>query len=322
MFKYLLAATLVTTATLLPAQEVPTQTLVAVVSKMQVTLKPSDVTLKIDNRSAPVTGLTPVVPGGVQIAILIDDGVRTPIGTQLDDLRSFIQHLPSGVEISIGYMRNGEVVVAQPFTTNLELAAASVRLPSGPPGISGNPYYCLSAFSKRWLESSAGSGQSAPKARFILMIANGVDPNSGNVSVHEANALTLRSRGFVNQDSPNVVNAVRDAQRAGIAVYSIYYYTDAGIRDGAAYFSGKSYLLQVADSTGGTAFTVGNGNPVSMAPFLKQFQNSIGQTYIATFRAPGNQKLVAIKFNTKLPDTKLRAADQVRPGTLQTGNLQ
>jgi hypothetical protein len=166
MFKYLLAATLATTATLLPAQEVPTQTLVAVVSKTQVTLKPSDVTLKVNNRSAPVTGLTPVVPSGVQIAILIDDGVRTSVGTQLNDLRSFVQHLPSGVEIFIGYMRNGEVVTAQPFTTNLESAAASVRLPSGPPGISGNPYYCLSAFSKRWLESSAGSGQSAPQGPF------------------------------------------------------------------------------------------------------------------------------------------------------------
>jgi hypothetical protein len=220
-------------------------------------------------------------------------------------------------------MRNGEVVAAQPFTTNLESAAALVRLPSGPPGISGNPYYCLSAFSKQWLKSSAGSGQSAPKARFILMIANGVDPYIGNVSVLEANASPLRTRGsFVNQDSPNVVNAVHDAQRAGVAVYSIYYYTDAGIRGGAAYFSGKKYLIQVADSTGGTAFTVGNGNPVSMAPFLKQFQNSIGQTYIATFWAPGNQKLVAIKLNTKLPGTKLRTADQVRPGTLQSGNLR
>jgi hypothetical protein len=147
------------------------------------------------------------------------------------------------------------------------------------------------------------------------MIANGVDPYNGN-------AFAFRSLESVNQSSPNVVNAVRDAQSAGVAVYSIYYYTDAGIRDGDAYFRGKSYLIQVADSTGGTAFTVGNGNPVSMAPFLKQFQNSIGQTYIATFRAPGNQKLVAIKLNTKLPGTKLRTADQVRPGTLQSGNLR
>jgi hypothetical protein len=59
-----------------------------------------------------------------------------------------------------------------------------------------------------------------------------------------------------------------------------------------------------------------------MAPFLRQFQNAIAETYIATFPAPGKKKLVEIKFSTKLPGTKLHSASQVRPGTMQSGGSQ
>jgi hypothetical protein len=133
------------------------------------------------------------------------------------------------------------------------------------------------------------------------MITNGVDPYNGSVSP-------------MNQNSPYVDSAIRDAQRAGIAVYSIYY-TDAGIRGGAASFSGQNYLSQVSESTGGRAYFQGTGNPVSMGPFLKQFTDSIAESYAATFTAPGNADLVRIKFSTNLPKTKVRAPAEVRPGT-------
>jgi hypothetical protein len=311
MIKYLLAASLLTTATLLPAQEgsVPTQALVVVESKTQLTAQVSNLTLKVENRNTSLTNLTKVVPNGAQIAILIDDGVRTSLGRQLDDLRSFVQHLPPGVEIFIGYLRNGDVDAVQPFTSDYASAANSIRLPTGSPGISGSPYFGLSAFVKQWPEATtAFAGPTVLKARFVMMITNGVDPYNGSVSP-------------LNQDSPNVGTAVEDAQRAGVAVYSIYY-SDAGIRGGAASFSGQSYLTQLSDSTGGACYTQGTGNPISMAPFLRQFQNAIAETYIATFPAPGKKKLVEIKFSTKLPGTKLHSASQVRPGAMQSGGSQ
>jgi hypothetical protein len=311
MIKYLVAATLFT-ATLLPAQQeglTPTQALVAVDSKTPVVPNISDVTLKVDNRNTPLTSLTQVTPAGAQVAILIDDGLRTTAGRQLDDLRNFIQHLPRGIEVYIGYMRNGDVYAAQPFTTDYAAAANTLRIPSGSRGISGSPYFCLSAFVKQWPEATtAFAGQSAPKARFVMMITNGVDPYNGSVSP-------------LNQDSPNVSSAVEDAQRAGVAVYSIYY-SEAGVRGEAASMSGQSYLAQLSGGTGGTAYFQGSFSPVSVAPYLNRFQKAIAETYIATFSAPGNKKLVPIKLNTKLPGTKLRTASSVRPGTMQEGNGQ
>ena len=117
-----------------------------------------------------------------------------------------------------------------------------------------------------------------------------------------------------NQDSPYVAEAVQDAQRSGVPVYSIYF-SDAGIRGGQASFSGQSYLEQVASGTGGRAYYQGTGNPVSMAPFLSQFQKAIAETYVATFDAPGDKNLVRVKLTTNMPGAKLRSADQVHPGT-------
>jgi hypothetical protein len=144
------------------------------------------------------------------------------------------------------------------------------------------------------------------KARFVLMISNGVDPYNGSTSV-------------MNQDSPYVESAVKDAQRAGVAVYSIYY-TDAGIRGPSASLSGQSYLAQVAEATGGMNYFEGTGNPVSMTPFLADFQHALANTYIAGFEAPAgkdpSRELVRIKL-TSSTKSKLHSPEEVRPGNLE-----
>ena len=134
------------------------------------------------------------------------------------------------------------------------------------------------------------------------MITNGVDPYNGRP-------------GVLNQDSPYVATAVTDAQRAGVPVYSIYY-TDAGFGPRRGSFSGQSYLSQVAQGTGGTTYYQGTGSPVSLEPFLKQFQTAIAETYVATFPVDANRKLVSLKVSTDLPKTRINAPDQVRPGTI------
>ena len=306
MVRYILASTLLT-ASLALAQEGPTttQALVAIDSKAPAALTASNVSLKINNKVTPLTSVAPVTPGGAQVAILIDDGLRTSVGRELGDLRSFITSLPSGIEVFVGYMQNGRVVPAQAFTADHAAAANSLRLPLGSPGISSSPYFALTDFTKRWPASSesvtSDNAQPTAKARFVLMITNGVDPYNGSTRIS-------------NQDSPYVSAAINDAQRAGAAVYSIYF-TNAGIGGGRASFSGQSYLSQVASATGGRSYYQGMGNPVSMTPFLEQFKQAIAETYIATFTAPDNKDFVPIKFTTSIPKTKLQSANQVRPGT-------
>jgi len=287
-----------------------TQALVSFDSKSPVSPTAKDVTLKVDNRQANLLNLTQVPANGAQVALLIDDGLRTSIGGELNNLRSFITSLPQGTEVFVGFMQNGRVAPAndvQGFTTDRAAAAQTLRLPMGLAGASASPYFCLSDFVKNWPsnaenQSGARSQQPTHKARIVLMITNGVDPYNGSTSI-------------LNQDSPYVASAITDAQRAGVPVYSIYY-GDSGFRRGRGSFSGQSYLLQVAQGTGGTTYYQGTGNPVSLIPFLKQFQNALAETYVATFPVDGNKKMVSLKLSTKLPKTKINAPSEVRPGTV------
>jgi hypothetical protein len=197
-------------------------------------------------------------------------------------------------------MSNGRVQIASPFSTEHEAAAAAIRLPMGMTGMSASPYFCLSDFVKQWPE---GQGQPA-KARVVMMLTNGVDPYNGSTRLS-------------NENSPYVDAAIADAQRAGVAVYSIYY-RDAGMRGESASMSGQGYLAKVADETGGDTYFEGSGSPVSLSPYLKQFVHALAETYIATFNvdptAAGRDHLLRLKMSTSTPKLKLRTAAEVRPG--------
>jgi hypothetical protein len=313
MTKHIFALTLLALA--IPAVQAqqesgtPTQALISVDSKTPSTPTAKDITIKVDNRVTPLLNLAPVPPNGAQVALLIDDGLRTSIGSEMNNIKAFLTGLPDGTEVFVGYMQNGRVVSADDmsgFSTNRAAVAQGLRLPFGLRGASASPYFCLSDFVKNWPPRAEGEAasqrQPAHKARIVLMITNGVDPYNGSTSV-------------LNQDSPYVATAVTDAQRAGVPVYSIYY-GDAGFRRGRGSFSGQSYLQQMAQGTGGTAYYQGTGSPVSLQPFLKQFHDAIAETYVATFPVDPNKKMVSLKLSTDLPKTKLNAPQQVRPGTV------
>jgi hypothetical protein len=311
MTRYLLALTFLAATVATQAQEgpTPTQALFTVDSKTSATPTAKDVTVKVDNRLTQLLNLAAIPPNGAQVALLIDDGLRTSVGRELNTLRDFITGLPAGTEVFVGYMQNGRVVPGtnlSGFTADRATAAGSLRIPNGIPGISASPYFCLSDFVKNWPSNAEGQTvqqtQPVRKARFVLMITNGVDPYNGSTSI-------------LNQNSPYVDAAVIDAQRSGIPVYSIFF-NDAGFGRGRGSFSGQNYLSELAQGTGGVAYYQGSGNPVSMAPYLKQFQQAIAETYVATFPVEANKKLVSLKFATDLPKTKLRGPDQVRPGTI------
>jgi hypothetical protein len=307
--RFALLTSLVLVAVAAVAQQgegsLPTQTLVHADSKADVLPDATAIKLEVNSKLTPLTSLVAVKPAGVQIALLIDDGLSRSAGIQLDDLKKFMTSLPPGIEVLVGYMANGSVRVASPFSTDRDAAAAALRLPMGTAGLSGSPYFCLQDFVKKWPE---GNGGGPAKARFVMMLTNGVDPYNGSTRLG-------------NQDSSYVTAAVSDAQRAGVAVYSIYY-RDAGFRgDPSASLSGQSYLQQVADGTGGESYFEGSGNPVSLTPFLKEFLHSVAETYVATFNTDagggGRDHLVKVKMSTSTAKLKLRYPDMVRPGNVE-----
>jgi hypothetical protein len=306
--RVILFASTIFISSLLPAQEGPvaTQSIVGVDSKSFQPLRAQNIKIKVNGLDAPISAISPVKPNGTQIVLLIDDGLRDSIGRQFSDIQGFIRALPQGTEVLIGYMQNGRVVSGQGLTTDHDSVAKDLRLPMGPPGASASPYFCLSDFLKHWPGGSGSEGSlTVPKARFVMMLTNGVDPYNGSVSP-------------LNQNSVYVDSAIRDAQSAGVTVSSIYY-GNSGIRGGAASFSGQSYLAEVADETGGHAYFQGTGNPVSLSPFFDQFRKSIAESFVATFLASSrNNELADVKFSTSLPSTKLVAPRKVRLGTRVT----
>src|SRR5439155_6682232 len=100
------------------------------------------------------------------LAILIDDALDTSVGSQMNDLKSFIMAQPSNTSIAIGYASNSTAMIAQDFTTDHALAAKALRLPRGFSAAS-SPYLAVIDLVKR-LPDTGGR-------RSVLLISSGID---------------------------------------------------------------------------------------------------------------------------------------------------
>ena len=76
----------------------------------------------------------------LELFILLDDASGTSLGSQLEDIRRFINAQPATTRIGVGYMRDGTVAMAQNLTDDHAMAAKSLRLPIGVAGINASPY--------------------------------------------------------------------------------------------------------------------------------------------------------------------------------------
>jgi len=266
-------------------------------SKSGTPLDPAQLKLKVDGQMVPITSVRPVPPPAAQIAILIDDGLRFTFSNQLNDFADFINALPPGTKVLVGYMRNGIVDGMRTFSANHQAVAAQLRIPISVAGVDGSPYFTLSEFVKHWPSNEPG-------ARFVLLITNGIDPYNGRPSV-------------MNQDSPYVQTAQEDAERAGVAVYSIYY-PQSFPRGARGSFSGQSYLAQVGEATGGASFNIGTITPPSLTPYLNEFDKAVASSYLVSFNLNSarvkRDTLIHIKLSTSQPGVKIHAPDNVHPG--------
>ncbi len=254
-----------------------------------VTLQPADIKLEFDGKTMPVTSLQRLAVGSptgarVEVALLIDDGLRGSFGNQLSDIEAMIQNTASPtVAVGVGYMRNGGASFPAGFSTEAEQELKAVRLPISSAGIDGSPYFCLQDLMKKWPVHPG-------VARVVLMITSGIDRYNGSVSP-------------LNQDSPYVAAAILDAQKAGVPVYSIYY-GRREVNSNVGSFSGQSYLAQVAEGTGGETFNMGTINPVSLAPYFTQFDRALRESYLVSFTT-GNTKLQGVKVKSNVAGVKL-----------------
>jgi hypothetical protein len=234
---------------------------------------------------------------GLELVLLLDDSSRESLSVRFDDLRSFIKALPPTTSIAVGYMRNGTPNLIQPFTMDHAAAAASLRLPVGQPGINGSPYFCLSSLIEHW----PGTGNRV--RREVIMVTDGEDRYWG--------------RGYDPEDA-YVLDAVHDAQRSGVVVYSIYFAVAGGLdRNVFASSAGQNYLNQVSSETGGEAYFQGLSNPVSLQPFLADIQRKLQNQYELGFTTEPSKDLRRITVKTTAPNTKLQAPAQIAAAFVQ-----
>src|SRR5262252_653796 len=103
----------------------------------------------------------------LNIAILIQDDLISRVGNELGVTRQFIRSLPSGSRVMIGYITAGSLQVRQPFTTDLNRAANSLRIPIASSSASAyNPYVEVIEALKKF--DSGWSGH-----RAVLLISDG-----------------------------------------------------------------------------------------------------------------------------------------------------
>ena len=65
----------------------------------------------------------------LNLAVLIQDDLISQVGNELGVTSDFIRSLPSGSRVMVGYITTGTLQVRQSFTTDLDQAAHSLRIP-------------------------------------------------------------------------------------------------------------------------------------------------------------------------------------------------
>jgi hypothetical protein len=256
-----------------------------------------DVIVRQGKNRLQVTGWKPVSgeQAPLDLFILIDDAAHTSLGSQLGDLRDFINELPPNTSVGVGYMRNGTVQIAQNLTNDHNRATKAIRLPLASSGAYGSPYLSVIDLMKRWPDSS--------NRREVVMITDGID--------RFRSVPPNRGPRFI---SPDVDNASVVAQRTGTIIHTIF--TRGVGRRGNNFWeitNGQMSMAKLSDETGGESFFLGTQNAVSFQPYLNQLQSSFGNRYVLEFNAvPGNKSgLQNVNLTTEVAGVELDSANSV-----------
>ena len=195
-----------------------------------------------------------VVP--LNLAILIQDDLVAQVDNELDVTRDFIRSLPEGSRVMVGYITTGTLQVRQPFTSDLNKAASSLRiLRSSPAATAYNPYVevleALRAFDNV-------NGRKA-----LLLISDGLDTSHGFDVTSAANTIDLK-------------RAISHANERDVAVFTFYAPSvtlTSHSRLAASY--GQSSLNRLANETGGKAFFQGSTGFVTFDSYFRRLRQSL-----------------------------------------------
>ena len=255
-----------------------------------------DLQVKINGKDATITNVQPLRGNSdrLEVVIMIDGGARTSLSNQFGDIKNFINSLPGDAKVAVGTMEFGTTRLASPLTTDRNAALKGLRIPSGMPGQNASAYVCLSDLAKHW------PSQDRSARRIAVMITDGIDYYNPGMDLQD----------------PYMESAIRDSVRSGLVVYSIYWQNKGRYdRTQMGNTIGQNLLQQVTQATGGESYWQGLGNPVSLAPFLKDLDRRLQNQYEVAFTAPVAKPGVStMKVKVNKDGARVDAPQQVYVG--------
>ena len=208
------------------------------------------------NDSEPLRVRTPL-----NIAILIQDDLISSVGNELGVTRDFIRSLPAGSRVMVGYITAGSLQVRQPFTTDLNRAASSLRIPIASTSASPyDPYVEVIEALKKFDSSWKGHN-------VVLLVSDGLDTSRGFDATTAGHTL-------------DIDRTISEANRRNVAIYS-FYAPSVGLtsRSYLAASYGQSSLNRVSHDTGGKAFFQGTTGFVTFDSYFTRLREELNRQY-------------------------------------------
>ena len=197
----------------------------------------------------------------LNIEILIQDDLTSQVANELGVTREFIRSLPPGSRVMVGYITSGSLQVRQPFTTDLNRAANSLRIPIASDSASAfSPYLevvdALKKFDSSWRGNNA-----------VLLISDGLDTSRGFDATSAGHTI-------------DIDRAIAEANGRNVSIYS-FYAPSVGLtsRNRLAASYGQSSLNRVSEQTGGRAFFQGISGFVTFDSYFDRLRDELNRRY-------------------------------------------
>lgn len=197
----------------------------------------------------------------LDLAILIQDDLVPQVSNELGVTRDFIRSLPQGSNVMVGYITAGTLQVRQPFTSDLEKAARSLRIPTASIASAPfNPYVEV-------LEALRKFDNTSQNANAILLISDGLDTSRGFDSTAAGHTLDIE-------------RAISEANKRHVSVFS-FYAPSVGLtsRSRIAASYGQSSLNRLSNETGGKAFFQGTNGFVTFNSYFSRLRETLNRQY-------------------------------------------
>lgn len=197
----------------------------------------------------------------LNLAVLIQDDLVSQVANEIGVTKDFIRSLPQGSQVMVGYITAGTLQVRQPFTTDLEKAAKSLRIPTASRGSSAfNPYVEVIEALRKF--ESGGTNANA-----LLLISDGLDTSRGFDSTAAGHTL-------------DIDRTISEANKRHVSIFS-FYAPSVGLtsRNNLAASYGQSSLNRVSRETGGRAFFQGTTGFVTFDSYFSRLRETLNRQY-------------------------------------------